>query len=181
MAICKQCGTDFGLWSAALGTGLCASCHRANNSPQPAPPEPEPKPDAASESEVAPSVSSTRIVDVLSTRYKEAYHHAYFAIRVGRLVQVIGIALGLIVLLAGLVVAQKGGSSFGGGSHISGVSVLASLLFGCLTALPIYALGVAVAAQGQIHLATLDSAINGSRHLSDQDVERILRKKSLLE
>ena len=53
-------------------------------------------------------------------------------------------------------------------------------LTAAFTILPFYAAGMAIAAQGQIQLAVLDTAVNSSRFLSDGEVERILRKRSLI-
>jgi hypothetical protein len=183
MATCKQCGNEFSLLTAALGAGLCHACYRESRvPPEPVVATPSRRDDespAPSPSSSAETTATTTFFDLFDKRYREAYHHAHLEVKIGRIVQVVGVALGVVVFLVGVSLGQEVRHSFGQ-SQASGGGALAGFLVGCLTGLPIFLAGVAIAAQGQMQLASLDSAVNSSRHLTDDEVERILRQRSLL-
>jgi hypothetical protein len=100
----------------------------------------------------------------LQNRYADAYLVAQMVNGTGQTVKLVGFLFAALVTLGGLVAASKMGAVVG----------FAGLLFGILVALPFYALGVLVSAQGQILKATLDTAVNTSPILSQDEIRHIL-------
>jgi hypothetical protein len=101
-----------------------------------------------------------------SRRYQDAYLVARTTTGIGALVKVIGIALGVLILLALVIVGSQTDKvlqSFGAG-----------LLAGAVVAVPLYVLGVLVSAVGQNLKATLDTAVHGSPFLMKEDMARIM-------
>lgn len=99
-----------------------------------------------------------------TARYRDAYWTARTINGTGQTIKALGIALGLFLALAGAGAAYRFGPT----------SLLAALIFGAAVGLPIYALGVLVAAQGQVLKASLDTAVNTSRLLSLDEMRQIL-------
>ena len=90
-------------------------------------------------------------------RYRDAYLVARTIITVGGVVKSVGVVLAIVVTLVALLKFKM---------------ELASVLAGLVIGVPLYVLGILVSAQGQILKATLDTAVNGSPHLSnDQKAE----------
>jgi hypothetical protein len=182
MATCNQCGNEFSLWTAPLGAGVCTACYRdrqvppepaaatpsRGNDETPAPPQPR----------VEDSAAAASLFSLFDKRYREAYHHARLEVKIGRVVQVVGGAVAVILFVVGASLGQEVDQLGQARARVGGA--LAGFLVGCLTGLPIFLAGVAIAAQGQMQLASLDSALNSSRHLTDDEVERILRQRSLI-
>ncbi len=100
----------------------------------------------------------------LQQRYTDAYLVARAVDGTGQTVKFAGYVVAALLTLIGLVGANRFGA----------VGVFVGLLLGVLTALPFYALGVLVSAQGQILKATLDTAVNSSPLLSQDQVRNIL-------
>jgi hypothetical protein len=100
----------------------------------------------------------------LMTRYRDAYWAARAINGTGQTIKVLGIALAIVLTLAGWVAASSFGVAFG----------FAALIFGAVVGIPVYVLGVIVAAQGQILKATLDTAVNSSPLLSRDEVREIM-------
>jgi hypothetical protein len=100
----------------------------------------------------------------LMTRYRDAYWTARAINGTGQTIKVLGIALAVALALAGLAIASKLGPAFG----------FAGLILGAVMGMPIYVLGVIVAAQGQILKATLDTAVNSSPLLSKDEIREIM-------
>lgn len=102
----------------------------------------------------------------LMARYDDAYLVARTINAAGQTVKIAGFAVAALIALGGFVVASKVGAAFG----------FAGLFVGALAVLPFYALGVLVAAQGQILKATLDTAVNSSPLLSHDEIRQILTR-----
>jgi hypothetical protein len=115
-----------------------------------------------------PPKTPTSLIDTLRQRYSDAYFEAHTVVGIGSIVKGVGVVLALIILVGGFVIASS-----------SGIGGLAGMGFAlaCLVGIPTYVLGILVTAQGQTQLAILDTAINGSRHLSDDDVAQLLLKR----
>jgi hypothetical protein len=107
----------------------------------------------------APAYPAT-VVAAVTSRYSDAYVVARAIDALGLTVKGIGIFSGVILGLASFVIASKGG-----GTPIA----FAGVIFALLVATAIYLLGVLASAQGQILKATLDTAVNSSHFLTDQD------------
>lgn len=104
----------------------------------------------------------------LQNRYTDAYVVARTVNGTGQTVKFVGLVVAVLVTLSGLVAASNLGASVG----------FAGLLLGVLVALPFYALGVLVSAQGQILKATLDTAVNTSPLLSHDEIRQILTRSA---
>lgn len=100
----------------------------------------------------------------LHKRYSDAYLVAQTVNGTGQTVKFVGFLFAVLVILAGLVAASRIGAAAG----------FAGLLLGIMSALPFYALGVLVSAQGQILKAALDTAVNTSPILSEDEVHYII-------
>ena len=126
------------------------------------------------ESAVSPPVSSQppskteNTISVVCRRYQDAYLVARATVGIGQAVKVIGVVLGILVLLG---VAALGGQ--GQGSQ-STAFVLGGVLAGIIVGIPLYVLGILVAAQGQVLKATLDAAVHTSPFLQKDDMAKIM-------
>jgi len=118
-----------------------------------------------------PSSVPSDFPSALARRYSDAYTEAHAVVTIGKLVKGVAVFLFIGILIAGFAIA--GQQRYGGGTEYS----IGGLVLGCIVGIPIYVLGILVAAQGQTALATLDTAVNSSRHLKDDDVARILSKR----
>jgi hypothetical protein len=124
------------------------------------------------EEKVSPDVpqgaESSRVSRVrsLRTRYADAYAVAHSAVSLGHIVQVVGIVTGILLLLFALSMASS--IRLGTGGMIGG------MILACAVAVLIYGSGTRIAAQGQSLLASLDSAVNSSPFLSDNQKADIL-------
>jgi hypothetical protein len=123
-----------------------------------------------------PPNASAGIIQSLSSRYKDGYTAAHAVVTCGKIIKSIAEILFVVILFIGLFVAwyaflEKGGLVAGGL-----VAFIAAAL-ACLISVPTYICGILVSSQGQIQLATLDVAVNSSRHLNDGEVADILAKR----
>lgn len=114
---------------------------------------------------VHPAPPSQTVV-ALKRRYADAYIVARTVDGFGLTIKILGIVIGAVVVLLSFAAASKGG-----------VGVLFALIgvavAGTIAAI-LYILGTLASAQGQILKATLDSAVNTSRMLSDHDRAEIM-------
>jgi hypothetical protein len=116
------------------------------------------------------------IVSHLLRRYSDAYTEAHATVTIGKAFKGVGIVLFIAILVAGLAMASQGSNRYGQ-SEMNGVVAGIGFALACLVGIPTYILGILVAAQGQTQLATLDTAVNSSRHLKDEDVAKILSRR----
>ena len=116
------------------------------------------------------SRSESGIIPSLIRRYSDAYLAARALVFIGGIIKWVGVVLAVILLIAGVGMA----SDRNGG----GLFAFIGFAFACLVGVPTFVLGILISAQGQIHLATLDTAVNSSRHLSKDDVAQILVKRN---
>lgn len=100
----------------------------------------------------------------LRYRYADAYLVAQTVNGTGQTVKFVGFVFAALVILGGLVASTRMGTA----------AVFVGLFLGILVALPFYALGVLVSAQGQILKAALDTAVNTSPLLSQDEICQIL-------
>lgn len=107
--------------------------------------------------------STNEIVLGLMNRYRDAYISARWLIRLGTLVKFIAILLAVVSVGAGAILSEA-----------SSYAMWLSFASGGFVCIPIYVMGVLTSGQGQTNLATLDTAVNTSRHLSDEDVAELL-------
>lgn len=97
------------------------------------------------------------------SRYTDAYRVARTITAVGATVKVIALAIGGAIAVVALVVGSQSMQYLVGG-----------IILGVIVAIPIYVLGILVAAQGQILKATLDTAVNSSPLLTKDDMRQIM-------
>src|SRR6266542_356390 len=108
-------------------------------------------------------MSNTRTVAVIH-RYRDGYRVAKAIVAIGSTIKVVGFILAGLMALFGLL---AGGSNLGAAGTFAGL--LGALILGGIVALVFWLCGVIVSAQGQILMATLDSAVGRSPFLSDDD------------
>ncbi|HEV2841993.1 MAG TPA: hypothetical protein VGW39_11755 [Chthoniobacterales bacterium] len=101
----------------------------------------------------------------LSKRYSNAYTAAHAIVIIGKAIKAIAIIMFVIVLIAGFSLGSGGGYATGG------------FALALIVGIPVFILGIIVAALGQIALATLDTAVNTSRHLTNDELAAILSKR----
>jgi len=111
-------------------------------------------------------VYSSTVTTAVTSRYSDAYVVARTIDGFGLTIKVIGILIGALLALASLVSANEGGA--GMLFAIMGIAVAGTV------ATVLFLLGTLASAQGQILKATLDTAVNSSHFLTDQDRARIM-------
>ena len=89
----------------------------------------------------------------LEVRYSDGYKAAKAIIGFGNLVKILGAVAGVIIALVAL--------------SLSGALFIGGALLGALVWLGLFVSGIVICAQGQLLLATLDSAVNTSPFLDD--------------
>jgi hypothetical protein len=97
-------------------------------------------------------------------RYKNAYFAADTISFVGGIIKGVSIILAGAIAVAAILKSQQLGSDSG---QDTSILVYAGLGFALVTGVIGYVLGILVCAVGEIHKATLDSAVNSSPFLSD--------------
>lgn len=107
--------------------------------------------------------STDHVVLSLMRRYRDAYTSARWLIRLGTLVKFAAVILAIASIGAGAIL-----------SAVSSYAMWISFAIGGFVWIPTYVMGVLASGQGQTNLATLDTAVNTSRHLSDDDVADLL-------
>lgn len=97
------------------------------------------------------------------SRYTDAYLVARTVTAIGGIVKVIAIAIGGSIAVLGMMAGSQDWRFVVGG-----------LVLTAIAGVPLYVLGVLVAAQGQILKATLDAAVNTSPLLTKDEMRRIM-------
>src|ERR1035437_10359292 len=108
-----------------------------------------------------PHASAAKVM----SRYTDAYRVAGVIVGVGNLVKMLGIVAGVVVVLVGFGIADS--------MHTPG-AIIASLPFGQVTWLLLWALGILGAAQGVRLKANIDEAVNTSPFLVDDQRAQIM-------
>lgn len=111
------------------------------------------------------SYSSARAASVVS-RYRDAYRVANTIIGIGTAIKVAGAVLGigiaLVFMLGGAAVGRESGAAMF-------ASVLTGGVLGAAVGLLFWLFGVLISSQGQVLLASLDTAVNGSPFITDDE------------
>lgn len=108
----------------------------------------------------------------IKRRYSDAYAVAGVVVGFGDIIKIVGVVAGVVIFIAifiGSLGADFRSSSIGG--------LIGGLVLGSATGFLFYLLGVIVAALGQILRATLDTAVNTSPFLSDDQKEAMIIDK----
>ena len=103
----------------------------------------------------------------ITSRYKDAYLTGRALTGLGALVKFVAVIVYVCVLLGGALA----GARFSGSMV---VGVIAGAVAGFIACIPIYTMGILVAAQGQILKATLDTAVNTSPLLNEDEMRQIM-------
>ena len=106
-------------------------------------------------------------------RYRDAYLIARTITAFGTGVKVIAFVIGGAIALIGLIAASHAGS-LADSDRQAWQFFISGIVGGVIVGIPIYVLGILVAAQGQILKATLDTAVNTSPLLSKDEMRQIM-------
>jgi hypothetical protein len=133
------------------------------SSASPAQVQPIPTPSArgAFEAGVAPRVLS---------RYRDGYRIARTAVVLGRLIQVLGVLLGLLIVVGALAAMGALRQEPRGGI----VELLLGLFLGGGAFGLFFVLGVILSSLGQLKKAALDSAVNSSPFLTNEERAEVM-------
>jgi len=120
-----------------------------------------------------PEVSGeTRWSNQLKKRYTDAYRVARFVVGLGTAVKIIGFICGGIGILGGFAVISESRGMFSGAEGAPlGVAVV---LFSALIAFSFFVVGVIISSMGQMQKATVDSAVNNSPMLTNEERAEIM-------
>ncbi len=123
--------------------------------------------------------SSDTLVKTLMRRYSDAYTEANAVVVIGRAIKGISVLIFILMIIAVLAILLAGQDSHRGRNEMLSPGMFAGIGFivTIIISLPIYVLGLLVSAQGQTALATLDTAVNSSRHLSGDEIKAIILKR----
>jgi ATP/ADP translocase len=102
-------------------------------------------------------------------RYKDAYTVARVTNGFGGTFKAIGIIIGCLLTLLGLMVAGNGGPQ----NPMSILGIVAAVV-GIIAGALFFIIGVLVSAQAQVLKASLDSAVNTSTFLTNDDRAKIM-------
>src|SRR5437867_11438385 len=102
----------------------------------------------------------------MRTRYWDAYVTARMTTTIGTVVKVIAIIVTAVIVLAGGLYGDQNNQVVQG--------LLGGLIMAIVFGTPLYVLGILVAALGQILKAALDSAVNSSPFLDNEDRATIM-------
>jgi hypothetical protein len=113
-------------------------------------------------------VNTATASDVVKSRYRDAYFVGLSLVRWGQGVEVLGIVAGVTIALLGLVGAMNASTP------VSPRAVLVPIILAAAIVVASYIAGIMVAAQGQIVLAVLDTAVNTSPLLSQEEKAEVI-------
>lgn len=104
-------------------------------------------------------------VTAVANRYSDAYIVARTINGLGATIKAIGLTIGAVIAVGSLAAAN---------GPVGKVAAVGGIVLASLVATVFYLFGTIASAQGQILKATLDTAVNTSRWLSDDDRARIM-------
>lgn len=104
----------------------------------------------------------------LFTRYQDAYHVANVIVIVGSICKAIGFILGGLLAFGGIYLYSNAN-----GFNVDGIIGVIATISGIFLSLLFFILGTLICAVGEINRATLDTAVNTSTFLSNEDRARI--------
>lgn len=113
-----------------------------------------------------PDVNVSRYGVAVINRYRQAYSRAGLINSFGGVVKVMALVIGGLIAVSGFIsCASSAGNSFGGGIGVvvGGSSFVIGIIFGFLG----YAFGALIQSVGQQLMAQLDTAVNGSPFLTE--------------
>jgi hypothetical protein len=162
---CKKCGEEI-----EDSFDSCWQCGTLDDGTSPRIPakseKPADSPELGSRRERSPSPATTSSA---MKRYSDAYLVARTIAGVGQLIKNIALVLGACIVLTAFVLGSQSGRAFG-----SSEFAVAGIFLALLAIIPIYVLGILVAAQGQILKATLDTAVTNSPFLNKEEMAKVM-------
>lgn len=176
---CEVCGTKLSFRNsfALEGKLLCWVCLNKLSQEKAAKTEDKSEPNRQEiAEEVIPTLKTTgddraltsggdTEASALMKRYKDAFSVAKITVTMGTLVKVVGVVLSILIIAGGFGLADTARNEVFG---------IIGLVGGILIGIFLYFLGVLVSAQGQILRASLDSAVNTSPFLSNEQRARAM-------
>ena len=123
--------------------------------------------------------SNDTLVKALMRRYSDAYTEAHAVVVTGKVIKGVSVLIFILIIIANLVIQLAGQDSHRNSNDMVSPAMFAGIGFvvAIVVSLPIYILGLLISAQGQTALASLDAAVNSSRHLSDDEIKEIMFKR----
>ena len=123
------------------------------------------------ESSPSPAEVSSEWVASLSRRYRDAYTVAFSIIARGERLKTMAILVGILIALLSVVWAVTAL-----GDDVKFVlGIIPGLLIAASVGAAIYGHGIIVAAQGQLLLTSIDTAVNTSGFLANHERAKIMR------
>ena len=110
-------------------------------------------------------------------RYKDAYLVSKLTSFLGYLIQFGAVGLAILLVVAGLFAASRMISPDGTWSLFAYAAAAIGFMSGVVSRALFYVFGVLVAAQGQIILATLDTAVSCTPLFSDEEKRSIITRR----
>jgi hypothetical protein len=123
------------------------------------------------EEEKEPASKTIPIGEEIAIRYRNAYAIANGNIAIGNALKVIGIVLAIVIILAAV---SKSSNSFGSSAWIMG-----GLVGGVFVGISAYSIGIWITSQGQMMKATIDTAINTSPLIDNEQKKQIIQSTSI--
>lgn len=114
-------------------------------------------------------VGASTQVSALVRRYKDAYLVATVTNGFGKIIKGIGVVVALGLVFIGFMIMGNGRA--GDATFAAGV---VAIVFGVVTGLLFYVIGVLVSAQAQILMASLDNAVGNSPFLTNEYRAKIM-------
>jgi hypothetical protein len=117
----------------------------------------------------------TKRAQSLSNRYWDAYLVARATVGMGAVIKVVGILLGILICSGGFFIATTLSATLSNSGAVIFISVLTIVGgFGVFVGALLFLQGILISAQGQTLKASLDSAVNNSPFLSNDQKAKIM-------
>jgi hypothetical protein len=118
-----------------------------------------------------PSGSPGLAFAALTSRYSDAYRVAATAVVIGATLKILAVCAGGLALIVSMLPVSR---AIAGAGSADSTALLIGLVAAVLVGVPLYALGILVSAHGQVLKATLDTAVNTSPFLANEQKANIL-------
>ncbi len=116
-----------------------------------------------------PSVANT--CGQLADRYRDAYRIANATVAIGAVLKLLAFCAGGLALILSMTRVTSAIANLG---TASGLPLLIGIAAALILGVPLYALGILVSAHGQVLKATLDTAVNTSPFLENDQKAKII-------
>lgn len=118
-----------------------------------------------------PSSAGPSLWPGIASRYTDAYRVAFATVTIGGTIKVLAIVAGGLALIIPMMGVSSVLASGGSGNA---AALLVALVAALAVGVPLYALGILVTAHGQVLKATLDTAVNTSPLLDNEQKAGII-------